>query len=693
MLKRTTIACFILPLALYGCGQETPTSVKDSTAVADVASLKKIAEAGDPDALLAYGKELAKGGKPDDNLAALDWFRKAADAGKVEAMVWVAECYEQPNCAPIDEQESKKWWRRAADAGDPEGMFRRGLEYGIPKRDHVEIVGDSPEERERNAKLMLQLLEKSAEKGLDKAQGFLGFTYLFGVPGAKDKPALIPQDHAKAIPLLRAAADAGFPLAQWYLAIVYQYGFGVTAAEPAEAEALWAKLEKQTDPHAQQVIGSLYLVEGSKDYVTGKNKWRDRRLTAKESNELAIEWLERSARQGDMPAVRALGKLYSEGKAVAQDKEKGFSYYRDAAEKGDPEAQIQVLWSYLAGSGTPLSYQASGDWAIKVIDNKRSTRGQVAWAQSRLAILHRFGFGVDKDEVLAYAWANLAAAGLDSTETREKNANLLKEVATEMTPAEIVEAQRLSAAWSPGKELRREASSATVDGKAAISNAPEAVAGSTLKRAITGSGIVLSQRGQILTNKHVVLNCKEVRLPLTNNKAKIVVDDQANDLAVLEPEGDFNVAAGVESGVFAAPDSVKQGEDIVAFGFPLEGYLPASGNITQGIVSALAGPLNNSSILQITAPVQQGNSGGPVLNMKGQVVGVVVAKVDAIKVAKATGDVPQNINFAVAGRVVQGFLDGNRIDYRKAGVFSLRKDTAKLADEARKFTVKVECWR
>lgn len=145
---------------------------------------------------------------------------------------------------------------------------------------------------------------------------------------------------------------------------------------------------------------------------------------------------------------------------------------------------------------------------------------------------------------------------------------------------------------------------------------------------------------------------------------------------------------------FPDSDDIKQGEEIFVFGFPLDGYLPSAGNITPGIISALAGPGNNSSLVQMTAPVQPGNSGGPLLNKKGKVVGVVVGKANAIKIAKVTGDIPQNINFAIAPRTVKSFLDGNRVEYQKKGnTFSFDKDSVAIADEARKTSLKIECWR
>ena len=81
------------------------------------------------------------------------------------------------------------------------------------------------------------------------------------------------------------------------------------------------------------------------------------------------------------------------------------------------------------------------------------------------------------------------------------------------------------------------------------------------------------------------------------------------------------------------------------------------------------------------------------MDSHGEVVGVVVGKADAVRIAKATGDILQNVNFAVSVGTLQAFLDANRIDYRRATYFSFTKKPDALADEARQYTVKVECWR
>jgi S1-C subfamily serine protease len=169
----------------------------------------------------------------------------------------------------------------------------------------------------------------------------------------------------------------------------------------------------------------------------------------------------------------------------------------------------------------------------------------------------------------------------------------------------------------------------------------------------------------------------------------MVVADESNDLALLRSKRDHAGQLPIAEG-----SELEQGQDVYVFGYPLDGYLPASGNITPGMISALAGPSNNSSLIQVTAPVQQGNSGGPVINKKGRVVGIVVGKADAIRIAKATGDIPQNINFAISVKTVRAFLDGNGVPYESGRpIWDSNKDAVRIAELAREQTVKLECWR
>jgi len=105
--------------------------------------------------------------------------------------------------------------------------------------------------------------------------------------------------------------------------------------------------------------------------------------------------------------------------------------------------------------------------------------------------------------------------------------------------------------------------------------------------------------------------------------------------------------------------AVRLSEGIAAFGFPLSGLLATSGNFTIGNIAALAGPQDDTRIIQISAPIQPGNSGGPVLDQSGNVVGIVLAKLNALKLATITDDLAQNINFGIKSSVAISFVEAN----------------------------------
>jgi serine protease Do len=130
---------------------------------------------------------------------------------------------------------------------------------------------------------------------------------------------------------------------------------------------------------------------------------------------------------------------------------------------------------------------------------------------------------------------------------------------------------------------------------------------------------------------------------------------------------------------------------VEAFGYPLIEVLSKSGNFTLGNVSALVGLGEDSRYLQISAPVQPGNSGGPLLDQNGNLVGVVSAKLNALKLMVATnGDIAQNVNFAIKSSIVASFLDANGVGYA-TGAAAQQMQPADLADQAKGISVYVEC--
>jgi len=202
-----------------------------------------------------------------------------------------------------------------------------------------------------------------------------------------------------------------------------------------------------------------------------------------------------------------------------------------------------------------------------------------------------------------------------------------------------------------------------------------------------GSGIVVSESGDILTNAHLVRQCGTLRVTGGEQTlaAAVIAKDPDRDLAVIRTERPWGQPANLRTG---AP--LQPGEAVWVLGYPLTGLLAPQLNITQGIVSATAGMRGDPLKVQITNPVQTGNSGGPLVDQSGNVVGVVAGKLNALRVAKLTGELPQNVNFAIKLDAVTTFLNAARIGYQRASSTEPVEPVAVVRD-ARKYTVMIEC--
>lgn len=202
--------------------------------------------------------------------------------------------------------------------------------------------------------------------------------------------------------------------------------------------------------------------------------------------------------------------------------------------------------------------------------------------------------------------------------------------------------------------------------KPAVPKSPEQLNGSEDARSSAvsptvgyGTGFLVTVEGDVLTNRHVIADCS--RLSIDGQPAVVMAQDKVFDLALLRAEG----LAGTEPAHFAQ-DPARLNSDVTVAGYPLPDLLGGL-NITRGSVTSLKGIGGDGINMQISAPVQPGNSGGPVINAAGQVVGVVVAKLDAAKVADLYDDIPQNVNFAIRGEIAKLFLAQNGVDPLLAG--------------------------
>jgi len=207
----------------------------------------------------------------------------------------------------------------------------------------------------------------------------------------------------------------------------------------------------------------------------------------------------------------------------------------------------------------------------------------------------------------------------------------------------------------------------------------------------TGTGFFIG--GDLLvTNKHVVDQCSAVKVRNITDEyiVNVVNVDQDNDLAVVKITGRHKFSKGVE---FRSGRSVRLGDEVVTVGYPLGPLLGAGIKSTKGNVSGLSGLYGTTGIFQISAPVQPGNSGGPLLDQHGNLAGVIVAKLNAAKIQNITGDIPQNVNFAIKDTIIRNFLEANDIEYSLSDPTKLPLIHADIVDLAKQYTVKVECYK
>jgi S1-C subfamily serine protease len=210
---------------------------------------------------------------------------------------------------------------------------------------------------------------------------------------------------------------------------------------------------------------------------------------------------------------------------------------------------------------------------------------------------------------------------------------------------------------------------------------------------LSGTGFAVTANGDLVTNEHVVSRCSYVTVARGSERfnGRVIERDPAADLAIVRLEQSqppeqsqpvmgkyperpsidevFTLLLGTKKTTFASlrqSPPLKAGEQAISFGFPLSGALATEGNLKVGNVSALRGLKDDPKEIQVTTPFQAGNSGGPVLDRSGNVIGVAVAKLNALAVLGAVGDLPQNVNFAINLQTLKVFLTKNKIPFIEA---------------------------
>ena len=198
----------------------------------------------------------------------------------------------------------------------------------------------------------------------------------------------------------------------------------------------------------------------------------------------------------------------------------------------------------------------------------------------------------------------------------------------------------------------------------------------------TGSGFFISKIGHVITNAHVVKDCNRVTVGDSANKqvpAKVIRTDPRNDLALLKLSTlemasaeskaliqKLNIAVMplATNGLLRSED-VRLGEKVLVAGYPFGDFISNTVKVTGGIVSATLGAGDDSGQFQLDAAIQPGNSGGPIYDYGGNIVGVVVSQLNKLRMAEAIGTIPENLNFGIKTSTVRQFLESSGLPSKK----------------------------
>jgi TPR repeat protein len=634
-----------------------------------------------------------------DFASAFRIYLKLAREGVAEAQFNAGLYYQRGRAVPRDYAKAAMWYRRAADQGNAAAMLNLGAMLATGRGVAQDLT------RARG------WFQKAADRGYVTAQYNLGIFY------AKGRGT--PVDLSKAFLWYVRAARMGHAKAQFQVAVMYALGRGV-ARDHGVAHAWFIRAAHQRNTAAMVSLGRIHLagLGVSKDAFQAY-KWfaiaerrghpeagrlRDRagvRLTDSQADDAVAEarrWRPRS-RTKILMLQRMLVEL---------------GHFSQPVDGIDSRLTRRALKAYQVDQGlTP-------DGLI--------TTGLLRRLSAATSLFRSFDFASVADEVRIARFGppppsiTQRADPRPPAGRRKPGPQIAKRPpgpgggsgASGAPPGGGDRPQRLKPAQPPNlvlpedpkkagapprrvpnrfSSIRRRPGSAGRPPGAGSGRRPVEPGARPGRPRVgsTGTGFVVSDAGHILTNRHVVAKCQRVKIRWADGEihdAKVLAKSRNADLALVKTSIKINAIAKFRSGT-----PLRQGEDVAVYGFPLSSLLSSSGNLTAGTIAALAGLRDDASAMQISAPVQPGNSGGPVLDGKGRIVGVVVSKLNAIKVSRVLKDIPQNINFAIKASVATNFLESRSVPYQIDTASGQDLSNADKAAHAKKFTIQIRCFR
>jgi TPR repeat protein len=473
-------------------------------------------------------------------------------------------------------------------------------------------------------------------------------------------------------------AETGDAEAQYKIGSMYEFGKG-TRKNEEKSKYWYGKAAEQGHALSQTIVGKPILKSRNDENKELAISWIENvvrkmgdRKFSKAEEQIAIDFIKNYAANGNVKWQFSLGFMYEKGYGVKRDLKQAEIWYEKARQNGDENATNQLVDLLVLPRKDDVKFKPNYNRAavlLEGISNKNGThyynlgyfygklkkldkmieayekaidRGN-ANAMWNLAVCYRNGEGVVKSYSEALSYKYLAQANGEADE------DTISFLENHLDAASIRAAQKKAQLLHA--KIKKNKNNPQSD---SASEAPE---GDTPNKSSgSGSGIIISKTGVVATAFHVVEGAAKIKIITSNAtyKGEVLAFDKSNDIAILQIEGGDSSFTAVP---IASSGAVKLGQSVFTLGFPNIEVQGFNLKMTKGDISSTSGLQDDPRLFQISVPVQSGNSGGPLFDENGNVVGIVVSKLNAAFMAKQTGDLPQNVNYAVKSAYLKPLVE------------------------------------